>query len=163
MPNQINNFPELLINCRFYIELKLDGSQDPVDAYFMECKGFKRTQDIIEVCEVTPQQWGKAKSGYVVRTKVPGNAKASNIVLRRGMTQSITVWKWFEAVEQGNWAEQMRDGSLSIYDQSSNQQAIFQFQGAWPTSYIVSDLNSGSGEIEIEEMEVAVTTFTRQK
>jgi phage tail-like protein len=163
MPNIINDFPEILTNCRFYIELKLDGSEDPVDAYFMECKGFKRTQDIIEVCEVTPQRWGKAKSGQVVRTKVPGNAKSSNLVLRRGMTKSITVWKWFEAVEQGNWAEQLRDGSLSIYDQGGNQQAIFQFQGAWPTSYTVSDFSASNGDMEIEEMEVAVTTFTRQK
>ncbi len=61
MPNLINNFPEILTNSRFYVELKLDGSQDPVDAYFMDCKGFKRTQDVVEVCEVTPQRWGKAK------------------------------------------------------------------------------------------------------
>ncbi|HBE18367.1 MAG TPA: phage tail protein, partial [Cyanobacteria bacterium UBA11367] len=51
----LNNFPELLINSRFYIELKLDGSQEPVDAYFMECKGFKHSQEVIEVCEVTPK------------------------------------------------------------------------------------------------------------
>ncbi len=165
MPNSnlINSFPEILTTCRFYIELKLEGSQDPVDAYFMECKGFKRTQDVVQVCEVTPQKWGKAQSGQVVHTKVPGNVKTNNIVLRRGMTSSITFWKWFEAVQEGNWAQQRRDGSLTIYDQAGNLQALFQFQGAWPTSYIASDLSAGSNEVEIEEMEVAVETFTRTK
>jgi phage tail-like protein len=163
MPNLINNFPEILTNSRFYIELKLDGSQNPVDAYFMECKGFKRTQDVVEVCEVTPQRWGKAKLGQVVRTKIPGNVKTNNISLRRGMTKSTALWKWFEAVQEGNWAKQLRDGSLTIYDQAGNEQAIFQFRGAWPVSYIASDLSSSGGELEIEEMEIAVEMFTREK
>lgn len=163
MANLINAFPEILTNCRFYIELKLEGSQEPVDAYFMDCKGFKRTQDVIEVTEVTPQRWGAAKMGQVVCTKVPGNVKTNNITLRRGMTNSTTLWKWFEAVQEGNWAKQRRDGSLTIYDQSNSSQAIFQFQGAWPISYIVSDLSSAGGESEIEEMEIAVEMFARQQ
>jgi phage tail-like protein len=163
MANLINNFPELLTNSRFYIELKLEGSQEPVDAYFMDCKGFKHTQDAIEVCEVTPQRWGAAKMGQVVRTKVPGNVKTNNITLRRGMTKSTTLWKWFEAVQEGNWAKQRRDGSLTIYDQAGNPQAIFQFLGAWPVSYIASDLSAGGADVEIEEMEIAVEMFTRQK
>lgn len=163
MANLINNFPEILTNSRFYIELKLDGSEEPVDAYFMECKGFKRTQDVVEVCEVTPNRWGQAKSGQVVRMKVPGNVKTNNIILRRGMTKSNTLWQWFNAVQEGNWAKQRRDGSLTIYDQSGNPQAVFQFQGAWPVSYIASDLNASGGDLQIEEMEVAVEVFVRQK
>lgn len=163
MPNLIQNFPEILTNCRFYIELKLDGSQEPVDGYFMECKGFKASQEIAEFCEVTPKRWGKAKSGLVFRTKVPGNLKTNNIVLRRGMTASTTLWKWFDSVSEGNWAKQIRDGALNIYDQSGEVQAIFKFRGAFPISYTASDLNSGSSDIEIEEMEIAVEKITRQK
>ena len=101
---------EILTTNRFYLELKLDGSVEPVDAYFMECQGFKRTQEVIEVCEVTPQKWGKAgtTAGRVVRTKVPGNVKSNNLILRRGMTSSITVWNWFNEVEQGGWAKQRK-------------------------------------------------------
>lgn len=163
MPNLINHFPEILTTCRFYIELKLDGSQDPVDAYFMECKGFKQTQAAIEVCEVSPRQWGKAKSGQRSHTKIPGNVKTSNLTLRRGMTQSTTLWNWFEAVQEGNWAKQLRDGSLTIYDQMGSAQALFQFGGAWPIGYLVSDLNVSTGELAIEEMELAVETFKRQR
>ncbi|MBD2296364.1 phage tail protein [Anabaena sphaerica FACHB-251] len=159
----MQNFPEILTSCRFYIELKLEGSLEPVDAYFLECKGFKNTQDVVEVCEVTPLQWGKAKSGQMVRTKVPGNFKANNITLRRGMTKSKTLWKWFEEVQTGNWAKQLRDGSLSIYNQSGEAEAIFQFRGAWPVSYMASDLLSNSTEIEVEEMEIAVEMFKREK
>jgi len=163
MPNLIENFPEILTSCRFYLELKLEGSQEPVDAYFLECKGFKRNQEVIEACEVTAQQWGAAKSGLVVRTKIPGNVKTNNVTLRRGMTRSTTLWKWFESVQRGNWAKQQRDGSLTVYNQQAVAQAVFQFQAAWPISYSLSDLNAGSNDIEIEEMELAVAAFTRSQ
>ena len=162
MPNLINNFPEVLTNSRFYIELKLDGSEESVDGYFMECKGFKVTQEVVDICEVTPRRWGVANTGQVIRTKIPGNVKTNNITLRRGMTKSTTLWKWFKTVQEGNWAKQLSNGSLSIYDQAGTQQAIFQFTGAFPVSYVAGDLNSSSNDVEIEEMEIAVESFIRQ-
>jgi phage tail-like protein len=154
---------EILTSAHFYLELTLNGSIAPVDAVFMECKGFKRTQEVIEVCEVTHEPWGQAnaKYGRVVRTKIPGNVKSGNLVLRRGMSCSTSLWQWFADVEQGNWAKQRRDGSLSIYDQGGLCQARFDFSGAWPTSYNVSDLSAKSTDFEIEEVELAIEEFTR--
>lgn len=163
MPNLIGNFPEILTSCRFYLELKLDGSQEPVDAYFMECRGFKRSQDVIEVCEVTPKRWAKASHGNVVRTKVPGNVKSTNLTLKRGITRSLTLWTWFKAVQDGKWKDQRKSGSLSIYDQNDKIQARFEFSGAWPASYILADVNSASNEIEIEELEIAFEEFVRSQ
>lgn len=159
--NLIHNFPEILTTCRFYLELKLDDSQDPVDAYFMECKGFKRTQEVIEVCEVTPEKWAQATRGRVVRTKVPGNLKCTNLTLKRGMTCSMAFWKWFDAVESGHWGQQRRNGSLSIYNQAGEMQARFEFQNAWPTSYSLADVNASSNEVEVEEVELAVEELKR--
>jgi len=159
--NKIDKLPEILTSCRFYLELKLDGSDNAVDGYFMECKGFKRTHDVIEACEVTPQKWGEAKSGYTIRTKIPGNVKTNNLTLKRGMTKSVTLWQWFATVEAGNWAKQLKSGSLTVCNQEGMAQAIFQFRGAWPVSYIASDFSSSSGDIEIEEMEMALEKFER--
>ena len=163
MANIINDFPEILTSCRFYVELKLDDSQDPVDAYFMDCKGLKRTQEVIEICEVTSQRWGSAKSGQLVRTKIPGNVKTNNVTLKRGMTRSNTLWKWFDATQSGNWKNQRRDGSISIYDQLGEVQARFVFRRAWLTGYVVSDLSSSSNEIQIEEVELAIEEFIRDQ
>ncbi len=154
---------EILTAHRFYMELQLDGSKNQVDAIFLECQGFKRTQDPIEICEVTPQQWGNAKKGRVVRTKLPGNVKSGNLTLRRGMTSSIALWDWFEAVQEGDWATQRKNVSLTIYDQAATPQARFELAGAWPTSYKIADVNSRSTDIEIEEVEVAFEEFKRTK
>lgn len=157
------SFPELLTAGRFYVELKLASGNETVDATFLDCRGFKRSQETIEICEVTPGQWGKAKSGLVVRTKIPGNAKTENIVLRRGMTNSMALWNWFAEVEANKWADQRKDGSLVVYNQAGTEQARFDFKNAYPVRYTASDLNAQSNEMEIEELEIAVETFTRVK
>lgn len=156
---------EILAACRFYMELHLDGSQEPVDGYFMECQGFQRSQEVIEICETTSQKWGKNGTSYgrVVRTKIPGNSKSENVVLRRGLTISMTMWKWFNAVEEANWAQQCKNGDLTIYNQAAEEQARFRLQGAWPTRYKIADVKGGSNELEIEEVELTVDEFLRVK
>jgi phage tail-like protein len=154
---------EILTSNRFYIELELDKSNDKVDGIFLECQGLKRTQDAIEICEVTPNKWGAANKnqGAVVRTKIPGNVKSGNLTLKRGMTCSQTLWDWFEAVQEGKWADKRCNGSISIYDQSAKMQARFELRGMWPTSYKIADLSARATTIEIEEMEVAFESFKR--
>ena len=154
---------EVLAASRFYLELKLKGSDDRIDAYFMECQSFKRKQDVIEHCEVFPQQWGSepAKQGRMVRAKLPGNSQSENITLRMGMTISPTMWKWFKDVEEGNWAKQLRDGALTIYSQGGNIEALFHFFGAWPVSYKIGDVKADSSDFQIEEVELAVDEFIR--
>jgi len=160
----VANF-EILTAHRFYLGLEIAGSNDPVDAIFLECRGFQRTQEVIEVCEVTSQTWGaKGQSkGRVVRTKLPGNAKSGNLTLRRGMTFSAAFWKWFQQVQDGKWGEQRRDASLVIYSQGSDEVARFNFFRSWPTSYKITDVSARSTEIEVEELEVAFEDFERIK
>lgn len=155
------NITEILTVARFYVELRLNGSVEPVDAYFMECKGFKYTQSVIELAEVFPQKGNWATRGQVVRTKMPGNEKVNNITLRRGLSASITLWNWIEAVQSGNWATQSYDGSLVIYRQNGAEGARFNFKRAWPVSYSIADSVVSSSELAFEELELAVDSFWR--
>lgn len=159
----MTGFPEILSNSRFYLELKLEGSTDSVDAIFMDCSGFQQSQDVIEISEVTPQLWGKNgdTKGRVVRTKIPGNTTYTNLTLRRGLTASMTLWNWLQEIQAGHWAEQRRDGAVVIYDQLGTEQFRFEFQGAWPLRYKISDLDIKSGDFNIEEMEVVVGHLNR--
>ena len=157
-------FPEILTTSRFYLELKLDGSNDAVDGYFMECSGFKMTQDVIEACEVTPQKWGKkgTSRGRVVRTKIPGNMTYTNLTLKRGLMPSEVMWKWLDSVQEGaDWGEQRRDGSLTIYNQAAEAKFRLEFKNAWPTSYTISDVKASDAELAIEEVEMVVEELKR--
>jgi phage tail-like protein len=154
---------EFLTNSRFYVEITLQGSLEKIDGYFMECSGLSRTQEVIEIVEVTPQVWGKNNStkGRVVRTKIPGNVKSDNIILKQGLTLSMTMWNWLKSVEDGNWAQQFRDGDLTIYDQSAVEKARFRFNGAWPVRYKLSDFKADSAEFAVTEVELSVRDFLR--
>lgn len=163
MPETAGQVPEILTAHRFYLGLTLDGQKDNVDGFFLECQGFKRSQDPIEITEVTPNKWGASDKGQVVRTKIPGNVKSGNITLKRGMTNSLAIWKWFETVQEGKWASQRKNAALTIYDQAGKEQARFELAGAWPASYKIADVNARSSDIEIEEIEVAYEEFKRVK
>lgn len=161
--NQRSVLPEVLTTSRFYVELTLSGSTT-ADAYFMECKGLKYSQDVIEVVEVTPQKWGKSDLGRLTRTKLPGTYKVGNVSLRRGMmTQSMTLWRWIQSVQEGNWANQRRDGSLVIYEQGGAEGARFEFSRAWPVNYSFGGGNVSASEFAIEELELAIEDFKRVK
>jgi phage tail-like protein len=154
---------EVLTNSRFYLELRVDGSVDFLDSYFMECSGFQRKQDPITFSHVTPLKWGKAATtpGRVLQTKLPGNSSCTNLVLKRGLIFSTVLWDWFRSVERGNWSAQRRDGALTIYNQGAIPQAMFRFSGAWPVSYKVSDVKAGNNDFSIEELELAVDDLVR--
>lgn len=154
---------EILTTSKFYVEITLKGSTETIDGYFMECSGLSRSQEVIEIVEVTPQVWGKssATKGRVVRTKIPGNVKSDNIILKQGLTISMTMWDWFKAVEDGKWSEQFRDGDITVYDQSATERARFRFNGAWPVRYKISDFKADGSEFAIAEVELSVRDFLR--
>jgi phage tail-like protein len=155
---------ELLSTSRFYLEITLNGVDQEIDGYFMECSGFERSQDVIEISEVTPQVWGASGNtkGRVVGTTIPGNTKCSNIVLKQGLSLSTTFWNWFTLVEAGNWDNQLRDGDITVYDQSATEQARFRFTGAWPVRYkLPNSFKADSSEFAVVELELSVSEFYR--
>ncbi|MFN5924461.1 MAG: phage tail protein [Pseudanabaena sp.] len=154
---------EFLASSRFYVEITLQGSLEKIDGYFMECSGLSRSQEVIEIVEVTPQVWGKngTSKGRVIRTKLPGNVKSDNIILKQGLTISMTMWNWLKSVEDGKWTQQLRDGDITVYDQSATERARFRFNGAWPVRYKISDFKADSGEFAVAEVELSVNDFLR--
>ncbi len=163
--NELSNsssltIPEILTQSRFYVELKLEGSNE-ADAFFMECKGFKYSQDLIEFAEVFPQKISGKTIGEVIPTKIPGNYKVDNISLKRGLNASKVLWEWIYDVQNRNWAQQYRDGSLTIYKQNAQVGARINFFQAWPVSYTLVDFTVSGTELAFEELELACQRFER--
>ena len=158
-------FLETLVKARFYLELKIEDPSPAsvakgiltgtefTDAVFLECKGFKRSMDVIEVTEVFPH---KNKNFELIGTKIPGKAKTESVLtLSRGLSSSPTLWNWFNAVRDGNWGVSRRSGSITIYDQIGIPCVRLSFAKAWPASISVGDFKADSGEFAIETLELA--------
>ena len=154
------SLPEILTVSRFYIELQLQNSTES-DGYFMECSGFKYSQELIEFNEVFPQKIGVKTIGQVRTSKIPGNYTVDNITLKRGMNCSMTLWKWIKNTQERQWANNCLDGSLVIYKQNGVEGARFDFFNAFPVSYSIAGVDVAGGDLAFEELELACENFKR--
>jgi phage tail-like protein len=146
----------------FAITLKLDDSKDSLDGIFMGCDSFDFTQEVIQFREVTGERWGDDGRGRPRLTNIPGNAVGGNLTLRRGMSVSTSLWKWFESVQNGKWFKQRRTVSLTFYENGSAQ-TVFKFAEAWPTRYRIGEMRTDASNVQIEEVEIAYEGFKREK
>lgn len=112
---------------------------------FQEVSGFDSTIDVIEHRE--------GGENTTVR-KLPGMTKYSNIVLKWGITDDTTLYKWHLDTVNGK-PNFRRNGSIVLLDRQRNEVARWNFERAWPTKYDGPDLNAEGTDVAIETLELA--------
>jgi phage tail-like protein len=130
--------------------------QGLTEATFREGSGFDSEQEVIESREV-------GKGGMVFIKKLPGALKWSNLVLRRGMTDSLDLWKWRKKVADGDIEGARMDGSVVVYNPKLQEVARYNFRRGWPCKWKGADLNATANEVAIEELEIAHEGLERVK
>ena len=96
-------------------------------------------------------------SGSAVQ--VPGKTRFSNIVLRRGITNSNELYEWRHGVEQGDVVR--RSGSIILLDQNMSEKTRWNFFDAWPCRYEAPELSSNGNSVSIETLELCVARVER--
>jgi phage tail-like protein len=129
----------------FHFSLDFGGV---VAGYFTECSGIGSEHEIIEHKVINDK-------GQEIVMKIPGRLKWENIVLKRGITSSMDLWKWRKMVEDGDVDGARRDGSIIMFDQDLNPVARWDFNRAWPTKVSGPSPKADSNEIGVEEVTIA--------
>lgn len=130
--------------------------QGLTEATFREGAGFDSEQEVIESREV-------GKGGVVFIKKLPGALKWSNITLRRGVTDSLDLWKWRKKVADGDIEGARMDGSIVIYNPKLQEVARYNFRRGWPNKWKGPDMNATANEVAVEEIEIAHEGLERVK
>ena len=117
-----------------------------VKGTFRECSGLGSETELIEAKE--------SNKGKLVYMKIPGALKWENISLKRGITDSMDIWKWRKQVEKGDVAGARTDGSIVMYDQTNGEVARWNFSAGWPRKVSGPTFNAQNNEIGIEELEI---------
>lgn len=153
MPNQEYPFT----NFNFHVQLNISnaanlGLSNPLcDMEFSELDGLEMTMEPKTVRE---------GGNNTQQVNLVGPISYSNLTLKRGMTSNLDLWLWFAAAS-GNAARSTRASGVVLMRDSSGQNRVrFKLFGCLPIKIKAPTLNAKEGDIAIEEMQLAVTSFT---
>ena len=140
-----------LVSVSFYVEV-----QGVFTGTFRGCTGLGSQSEVIE-------NLAAGAGGVTHIYKIPGVTRWTNIVLKRGVTDSMDVWAWRKQVEEGKVNEARKNGSIIMYDQTNTEVARWNFENGWPAKISGPNLDASTNEIAIEELEIAHEKLVREK
>ncbi len=76
--------------------------------------------------------------------------KYSNIVLKKGLTDEIQFWKWYQGVINGHI--ERKNGSIIILDDEGYEAKSWNFSGAYPVKWEGAPFNATSSSVVIESI-----------
>ena len=136
-----------------HFALEVQGIEE---ATFREATGFESSHDVIEHRET-----GKGGKQYI--NKQPGNLKWADIVLKRGVTDSMDLFKWRQQVIDGKLSDARKSGSIILYNASGDALSRFDFVRGWPSKWKGPDVNTTNNAVAIEELTIAHEGLVRSQ
>jgi phage tail-like protein len=128
--------------------------QGEVAGAFRECSGLGSENEVVEYKASGPK-------GEQVIKKVPGRLKWNNISLKRGITDSMDMWKWRKLVEEGKMTDARKNGTVTMFNQKGDPVAKWNFVNAWPSKLSGPSANAANNEAAIEELEITHEGYER--
>lgn len=96
-------------------------------------------------------------NGYV--HKLAKSTKHPNLTLKRGLTNSDTLWTWFHDAASGKI--QRRSGSVIILNASGDESWRWNFSQAYPVKWAGPDLKSDNSSVAFEAIELIHNGFSK--
>ena len=112
-------------------------------AGFSECSGLNTETDVIE--------YRNGNEDITVR-KLPGLKKFTNIVLKRGFTNSKELWTWRKTVIDGQ--TERRDGTITLLNEARQTALQWNFYFGWPSKWEGPTMNARTNEVSIETLNI---------
>jgi phage tail-like protein len=111
--------------------------------------------------EAVPVEFKESGSGGPVITKTFAKVKPPTVTLKRGLTGSLELWAWFEAVRKGDIAAARRSASLTMFNSDGTPVARYFLEKAWPMKLELAGLQAGEGEALTESVTLTAESIQR--
>jgi phage tail-like protein len=109
--------------------------------------------------EITAIEYREGADKLLTVRKLPGLAKYTNIVLKRGFTADLKLWQWIKSVLDGN--VQRANVNITLLNNQRLPVVKWHVREAWPCKYEGPDLNAKANDIAIETLELCHEGFER--
>lgn len=138
----------------FLFGLKIDGLPGDLGAgtaFFKSVAGLSSETEVVEF-----QEGGS----NLPPLKIAGKLRYANITLKRAVTADKSLATWRKTVEDGQYQQARKNGSITLFDQANREVARWAIVNAWP-SKISIEIDENSGE-PVEVIVLAVDASHRQ-
>lgn len=112
---------------------------------FAECTGLEATMEP-KVIKEGGRNYGAAQRS--------GPVTFATVILKRGMTPTRDLWRWFELVSGGKYAYRLA-ATINMYDVSGFAKVVWRLDKAMPIKFKAADLNAKGTEVGVEELHLA--------
>lgn len=124
----------------FNFLVEIDGI---TEAGFRECSGLDASTDSVDYREGSDPNHMR---------KLSALNKFSPITLKRGITDSDSLWKWRQTVMDGK--TERKNISIVLLNEARQEKWRWNLREAWPTKWTGPSLNATSNEVAIETLEI---------
>ncbi len=104
--------------------------------------------------EVVTQKVVSPATGETVIQQIPGRLTWTPVTLKRGVTSSMDIWEWRQAVVQGDIDGARTNCSIIAYSQDNTEIARWNFENAWPSKVVGPAMDSGSTTYMMEDVTI---------
>ncbi|MBA3532172.1 MAG: phage tail protein [Ardenticatenales bacterium] len=117
----------------------------PITGYFTEVGGIGTEIDVIQ--HKTVDILGRS-----VTQMIPGREKWNPVTLKRGITDSMGFWIWYEMVFNGLVSVARSSVSIVLYDRNYTPMVQWDMDNAWPSKISGPQIRSDNSEVAVEEL-----------
>lgn len=135
---------------RFHVEFQTDklttGGGEKIrlcSGAFSECTGLEASMEP-KVIKEGGRNYGDAQRS--------GPVTFSTVILKRGMTTTRDLWKWFELVTSKNGYAYRLAAIVKMYNNQGQERLAWKLEKTLPVKFKVADLNAKGSEVAIEEL-----------
>jgi phage tail-like protein len=143
MPNR--RIFDHLVSCKFKIEI-----EGVTVGAFLAVDGIESRTEVIQFAN---------GDDPLADHKRPGRTSYSNILLKRGVTNSDELWKWYKKVTEGKI--ERKSGSIVICGDDGSEIFRYNFFEGWPCRWKSLVLDAVNSKNLVEELEIAVEKVER--
>jgi phage tail-like protein len=139
----------------FYFTVEIVDEGTAGDTSFLEVQGLTAEREVIEI-----KEGGENRFTH----RLPDRAKYGNLILKRGVLLPTSGFgSWCKTVLESNFDTPITTNTvlLSLLDANGAPLLSWNFVGAWPVKWTVSDLGAEKNELAIESMELAYNYFLK--
>lgn len=87
--------------------------------------------------------------------KLSGLTRYANVTLKRGVTDSLELFKWHQRIADGQLKANRKNVAIVVASEAGDDEARFVVSEAWPVKYEPSPLNAKGNDVFIELLELA--------